>query len=59
MPAFKGRATGPKEGSAVEGSDRATRKDAIFLKFDGEIKKATSHVKLGGFDQDTKVLRKG
>lgn len=32
---------------------------AIFLKFDGEIKKATSHVKLGGFDQDTKVLRKG
>lgn len=32
---------------------------AIFLKFGKDGEAATSHVKLGGFDQDSRVLREG
>lgn len=32
---------------------------SIFLKFGNDGEEATSHIKLGGFDQDSRVLRKG
>lgn len=32
---------------------------SIFLKFGNDGEEATSHIKLGGFDEDSRVLREG